>query len=56
MRQLLSRTPAWEGTLAEQRDGNIHNRDGITEQAFVSVRTSRDATLDMSDRLGRVRR
>ncbi len=41
------RTPAWESTVAEQRDGNIHIRDGITEQAFVSMRTSRDATLDM---------
>jgi hypothetical protein len=34
-------------TVAEQRASNIHLRDGITEEQFVSMRTGRDATLDM---------
>jgi len=33
--------------VAEQRASNIHLRDGITEEQFVAMRTSRDATLDM---------
>ena len=41
------RPAAWETTVAEQRAGNIHIRDGISEQAFVTMRTARDATLDM---------
>ncbi len=41
------RPAAWESTVAEQRAGNIHIRDGISEQAFVSMRTARDATLEM---------
>ena len=38
---------AWETTVALQRDGNVHVRDGIGEDAFVDMRTSRDATLDV---------
>ncbi|MEC5215697.1 glyoxylase-like metal-dependent hydrolase (beta-lactamase superfamily II) [Actimicrobium sp. GrIS 1.19] len=34
-------------TVAEQRAQNIHVRNGITEEAFVAMRTARDATLDM---------
>jgi len=41
------RPAAWETTVAEQRASNIHIRDGISEQAFVTMRTARDATLDM---------
>jgi glyoxylase-like metal-dependent hydrolase (beta-lactamase superfamily II) len=41
------RQPCWETTVAEQRAGNIHVRDGITEEAFVAMRTARDATLEM---------
>lgn len=41
------RAAAWEATVAEQRADNIHIRDGISEQAFVSMRTARDATLNM---------
>jgi glyoxylase-like metal-dependent hydrolase (beta-lactamase superfamily II) len=37
----------WETTVAEQRKGNIHAHDGITEDAFVKMRTERDKTLDM---------
>ena len=38
---------AWETTVAEQRRSNIHAHDGITEDEFVAMRESRDATLDM---------
>ena len=38
---------AWETTVAEQRARNIHVRDGVTEAAFVAIRTARDATLAM---------
>ena len=36
-----------ETTIAEQRASNAHLRDGITEEAYVRMRTSRDATLDV---------
>jgi len=41
------REPCAETTIAAQRAGNIHIRDGVTEQAFVQMRTQRDATLDV---------
>ncbi|MCA1323769.1 MBL fold metallo-hydrolase [Herbaspirillum sp. alder98] len=34
-------------TVAEERQRNIHVRDGISEEEFVAMRTARDATLDM---------
>ena len=34
-------------TVAEQRAGNIHIHDGVTEAQFVAMRTARDATLQM---------
>ena len=34
-------------TVAEQRQKNIHVRDGIGEEEFVAMRRQRDATLDM---------
>lgn len=40
-------TYAWETTVAEQRRGNVHLHDGISEIDFVAMRTARDATLDM---------
>lgn len=36
---------AWETTVADQRASNIHVHDGISEDAFVSMRMARDATL-----------
>lgn len=42
-----ARAPAWETTVAEQRQKNIHVRDGIEEGEFIKMRTGRDATLDM---------
>lgn len=41
------REPAWETTVAAQRAGNIHIHDGVSESAFVEMRTRRDATLEM---------
>jgi glyoxylase-like metal-dependent hydrolase (beta-lactamase superfamily II) len=41
------RGPRWETTVAEQRAHNIHIRDGVSEEEFVAMRTSRDATLDV---------
>ncbi len=38
---------ACETTLAEQKAHNIHVRDGVSEQEFVSMRRARDATLSM---------
>jgi ribonuclease BN (tRNA processing enzyme) len=40
--------PQWETTVAAQRASNVHVRDGITEDAFVAMRTARDATLEVS--------
>jgi glyoxylase-like metal-dependent hydrolase (beta-lactamase superfamily II) len=42
-----TRAPAWKTTVAEQRASNIHVRDGIDEEAFVAMRTARDATLEV---------
>lgn len=37
----------WETTVAAQRAGNVHVHDGIDEDAFVTMREARDATLAM---------
>jgi glyoxylase-like metal-dependent hydrolase (beta-lactamase superfamily II) len=37
----------WETTVAEERRNNIHVRDGVSEDAFVALRTERDKTLGM---------
>lgn len=36
-----------ETTIAAERAGNIHLRDGVSEDEFVRLRTARDATLAM---------
>jgi glyoxylase-like metal-dependent hydrolase (beta-lactamase superfamily II) len=41
------RSPQWESTVEQQRRDNIHIHDGVTEEAFVAMRTARDATLEM---------
>lgn len=38
---------AWETTVAEERERNIHVGAGASEEAFVKMRSERDATLDM---------
>lgn len=45
------RAPAWESTVAEQRAGNVHVRDGVEEDAFVALRTARDRELDAPELL-----
>jgi glyoxylase-like metal-dependent hydrolase (beta-lactamase superfamily II) len=35
----------WETTIGAERTGNVHVHDGVTEDAFVEMRTKRDATL-----------
>ena len=37
----------WETTVADERAHNIHVRDGVSEEEFVAMRSSRDATLEM---------
>lgn len=37
----------WETTVEAQRHHNVHIHDGIDEEAFVALRTARDAQLDM---------
>ena len=41
------REAAWQTTVGAQRAGNIHVRDGISEDAFVAMRKARDATLEV---------
>ena len=36
---------AWETTVAEERERNVHVGGGISEDAFVQMRQARDATL-----------
>lgn len=38
---------AWETTVGLQRKGNVHVRDGVSEDEFVAMRQSRDETLAM---------
>lgn len=41
------RGPAWETTVRDERNRNIHVHDGVTEAQFVAMRQARDATLAM---------
>jgi glyoxylase-like metal-dependent hydrolase (beta-lactamase superfamily II) len=41
------RPVTFETTVAEQRKRNIHVHDGVSEGAFVDMRSKRDATLEM---------
>ena len=43
----VGRAAAWATTVANQRASNIHVRDTIAEDEFVTVRLARDATLGM---------
>lgn len=38
---------AWETTVGEQRETNIHVHEGVSEADFVTMRTERDRTLAM---------
>jgi glyoxylase-like metal-dependent hydrolase (beta-lactamase superfamily II) len=37
----------WETTMLAERTGNVHVHEGVSEDAFVEMRTQRDATLAM---------
>ncbi|WP_374519780.1 MBL fold metallo-hydrolase [Undibacterium squillarum] len=41
------RSPCLVTTVADQRAGNIHVHDGVSEEDFVVMRSQRDATLEM---------
>ncbi len=45
------REPAWESTVAEQRAGNTHIGGGVSRDAFLELRKTRDATLKLPDRM-----
>ena len=36
---------AWETTVADQRAGNVHIGDGVSEDDYVAMRETRDSTL-----------
>lgn len=38
-------TFAWETTVKDQREQNVHVKDGVSEDEFFAMRTARDATL-----------
>jgi glyoxylase-like metal-dependent hydrolase (beta-lactamase superfamily II) len=38
--------PAWQTSIAAQRDHNVHVKSGISEDAFVTMREARDQTLE----------
>jgi hypothetical protein len=37
----------WETTVAEERARNVHVHEGVTEDEFVRMRTSRDEKLSL---------
>ncbi|MBR9970153.1 MBL fold metallo-hydrolase [Magnetospirillum sulfuroxidans] len=41
------RAIAWETTIADQRNGNIHVNETVSEEMFVELRTSRDMALEL---------
>lgn len=45
------REPQWEATVAEHKATNIHLKDGVGEAVFVKLRTARDRTLALPDRM-----
>ena len=38
---------AWETTILAERTANVHIHEGVSEDQFVAMRTTRDATLSM---------
>ncbi len=46
-----NRAYACETTIAAQKAGNIHVRDGVREDDFVALRSARDASLPMPTRM-----
>ncbi len=40
---------SWVTTVAEEREQNLHVRDGVSEAEFIRLREERDASLDVPD-------
>ena len=36
---------AWETTVREEREKNVHVKEGVSEEEFVAMGNARDATL-----------
>ncbi len=45
------REPEWEATVGQQKRDNIHVGNGEDEETFVRLRTERDKTLNIPDRM-----
>jgi glyoxylase-like metal-dependent hydrolase (beta-lactamase superfamily II) len=45
------REPKWEATVAKHKAENIHVKDGVSRDEFVKLRTERDKTLALPDRM-----
>ena len=45
------REPMWEASVAEHKAGNIHVKDGVSQAEFVKLRSERDKTLPLPDRM-----
>ena len=45
------REPMWEASVAEHKAGNIHVKDGVSQDQFVKLRSERDKTLPLPDRM-----
>jgi glyoxylase-like metal-dependent hydrolase (beta-lactamase superfamily II) len=43
--------PAWESTVAQQRNENAHLAGGTSRQAYIDKREARDKTLALPDRM-----
>ncbi|WP_099826931.1 MBL fold metallo-hydrolase [Oceaniglobus indicus] len=43
--------PAWEASVDEHKAHNKHVKDGTTKADYIKVRTERDATLSLPDRM-----
>lgn len=41
------RKPAWESTIRDERETNIHLRGGVSQAEFVRIREARDAELEL---------
>jgi glyoxylase-like metal-dependent hydrolase (beta-lactamase superfamily II) len=41
------REAQWQSTVAQQKAGNIHVHDGVSEDEFVAMRIARDQTLEI---------
>jgi glyoxylase-like metal-dependent hydrolase (beta-lactamase superfamily II) len=45
------REPMWEATVAEHKQSNVHVKDGVSLAEFAKLRTERDKTLSLPDRM-----